>query len=166
MFDTVSRFWDNSVRNMKATNLVCEFLRYAVVGGIAFVADFGVMVATAETVFRPFSCGVYLSVACGFLAGLSVNYVLSIRYVFTDASCAGKGRTLGAFLAFGTIGLIGLALTEFGMWVGVAVLGVHYTLVKAVVTVLVLLWNYLARRVIVFGGGLDVTAEGDCHEEK
>ena len=40
------------------------------------------------------------------------------------------------------------------MWLGVSVLGIHYTLVKIVVTGGVLLWNYLARRLIVFGGAI------------
>ena len=36
-------------------NLLMEFLRYAVVGGLAFVADFFSLVAAQELMFKNFS---------------------------------------------------------------------------------------------------------------
>ena len=98
--------------------------------------------------------GLYAAVVCGFVVGLAVNYYLSLKFVFTSPDYANRGRSISAFLAFGVIGLVGLLLTELGMWLGVSVLGIHYTLVKVVVTGGVLLWNYLARRLIVFGGSI------------
>lgn len=128
-----------------------EFLRYAIVGGIAFVADFCVMVAAEEYLFKSIEPGVYCAVILGFLAGLSVNYALSLRFVFRRSDYAERGRSPLAFLAFGVIGVIGLGLTELGMWIGVSLLAVHYTIAKIVVTGGVLAWNYLARRIVVFG---------------
>ena len=131
---------------------VGEFLRYAVVGGVAFVADFAVMVAVAELVFKASVPGVYAAVACGFAVGLVVNYLLSLRFVFRASDYSERGRSVGAFVVFGVIGAIGLGFTELGMWLGTDVLSFHYTLVKVVVTGSVLVWNYLARRIAVFGG--------------
>lgn len=131
-----------------------EFIRYVVVGGISFVADFIAIVFFEEALLKPYSWGIYAAVVFGFIVGLVVNYALSLKFVFTSPAYAGKGRSPTDFLLFGLIGLVGLALTEFGMWIGVSVLGVHYTLVKVVVTGCVLLWNYLARRLIVFKGAL------------
>ncbi len=128
-----------------------EFARYAIVGGVAFLADFGTLVLVQETALRTFEWGVYVSTVMGFLVGLAVNYVLSLKFVFTRDGDAGKGRTAGAFLAFGAIGLIGLAATELGMWVGVEILEWNYRVVKFLVTGLVLAWNYLGRRIFVFG---------------
>ena len=130
--------------------LVGEFLRYAVVGGLAFLVDFATLVAAQELLFGRLACGVYLSTVCGFVAGLAVNYVLSLLFVFTQAKDRGKGRSVGAFLVFGVIGLLGLFWTELGMWIGVAVLGLDYRLVKVFVTAAVLLWNYLGRKLIIF----------------
>lgn len=128
-----------------------EFIRYVVVGGIAFAADFGVMVAVEEFFLKKFASGVYIAVVCGFIAGLAVNYVLSLRFVFIDDDYAGHGRSFTAFVVFGLIGVIGLLLTEIGMWIGTSILTIHYTIVKIFVTGAVLAWNYLARRFIVFG---------------
>ena len=135
-------------------SMVKEFLRYVVVGGISFVADFATIVALEETLLKAFSWGLYAAVVCGFIVGLAVNYYLSLKFVFTSPDYADRGRSLAAFLTFGVIGLVGLLLTELGMWLGVSILGIHYTLVKVVVTGGVLLWNYLARRLIVFGGSI------------
>lgn len=130
--------------------LVLEFLRYAVVGGIAFLADFGTLVGCQELVFKSYSWGVYVATVCGFVVGLAVNYILSILFVFTQAKDRGKGRSFGAFVVFGVIGLVGLALTELGMWIGIEGLGWNYRVVKILVTGAVLMWNYLGRKLIIF----------------
>lgn len=131
-------------------NLLMEFLRYAVVGGLAFVADFCSLVAAQELMFENFSWGIYAATVIGFVVGLAVNYVLSILFVFTQAKDRGKGRSFGAFVVFGLIGIIGLGLTEFGMWVGVEILTLNYMVVKVVVTGAVLAWNYLGRKLLIF----------------
>ena len=130
--------------------LASEFLRYAMVGGVAFLADFGTLVCVQELFLSRLACGVYIATVCGFIVGLAVNYVLSLAFVFTRADDRGKGRTVGAFLIFGIIGLLGLALTELGMWIGVELLAWNYMFVKIFVTGVVLFWNYLGRRVLVF----------------
>ena len=131
-------------------NLLMEFLRYAVVGGLAFVADFFSLVAAQELMFKNFSWGIYAATVIGFVVGLAVNYVLSILFVFTQAKDRGKGRSFCAFVVFGLIGIIGLGLTEFGMWVGVEILTWNYMVVKVLVTGAVLAWNYLGRKVLIF----------------
>ena len=130
--------------------LISEFLRYVVVGGVAFLADFGTLVLAQETVFKHVSGGIYVSTSLGFVVGLFVNYVLSLMFVFTQPKDRGRGRSVGAFLVFGAIGIVGLGLTEFGMWLGVSVLDWNYMFVKAFVTGVVLFWNYLGRKILIF----------------
>ena len=132
--------------------LIGEFLRYAVVGGIAFLADFGTLVAVQELFLKGMAGGVYIATACGFAVGLAVNYALSLWFVFTQKKDRGKGRSLGAFLMFGVVGLLGLGWTELGMWVGVALLGWNYRIVKILVAGAVLVWNYLGRKILIFNG--------------
>lgn len=131
---------------------ISEFLRYAVVGGVAFVADFGTLVTSQEIYLKSFSSGVYIATVLGFLVGLTVNYALSLWFVFTSEKDRGKGRSLGAFLVFGVIGLLGLGWTELGMWLGIELLHLNYMLVKVFVTGAVLLWNYLGRKILIFNG--------------
>ena len=130
--------------------LLSEFLRYAIVGGIAFVVDFGTLVASQEIYLKSFSSGVYIATVLGFVVGLAVNYALSLWFVFTSERDQGKGRSFGAFLLFGVVGLLGLGWTELGMWLGIGCLHWNYMLVKVFVTGAVLVWNYLGRKVLVF----------------
>lgn len=135
---------------MKYSSLFSEFFRYGIVGGIAFLADFGALVGTKELLFRDWSSGVYVAAVVGFVVGLVVNYWLSLLFVFTAQKDRGKGRSWGAFLVFGIIGVVGLGLTELGMWVGVELLAWNYMIVKMLVTGAVLMWNYLGRKLIIF----------------
>lgn len=130
--------------------LFWEFMRYVVVGGVAFVVDFGTLVACQELFFGQFQWGLYAATAAGFFTGLATNYALSLLFVFTQAKDWGKGRSVGAFAVFGIIGALGLLWTELGMWLGVDVLGWNYMLVKVFVTGAVLVWNYLGRKLLIF----------------
>lgn len=130
--------------------LVAEFLRYVVVGGIAFLADFGALVAAQELFLKNLSYGVYIATALGFFVGLAVNYVLSLLFVFTQAKDRGKGRSVGAFLVFGLIGALGLLWTELGMWIGIDLFKWNYMIVKILVTGAVFMWNYLGRKILIF----------------
>lgn len=134
----------------KLKTLAGEFLRYGVVGGIAFIADFGSLWLTREYVFQNLRYGVYFATAAGFVVGLIVNYILSLKFVFTQAKDKGKGRDVKSFLIFAIIGIIGLGLTELGMYLGVEKLGIHYLIVKCFVTAAVLIWNYAGRKIIIF----------------
>ncbi len=141
------------MRKEHLKTLVGEFLRYVVVGGVAFVVDFGTLVFCQELYFERFAWGVYAATVFGFCAGLTVNYILSLAFVFTQAKDRGKGRSFGAFLTFGAIGLLGLLWTELGMWFGIEVLAWNYRLVKVLVTGAVLVWNYLGRKILIFKQG-------------
>ena len=127
-----------------------EFLRYCTVGGIAFLADFGALVLAQELFLKEFVIGVYVATALGFVVGLSVNYTLSLWFVFVQEEYGRKGRNVGTFIVFGVIGLVGLLWTELGMWIGVECLEWNYMIVKVLVTGAVLGWNYLVRKILIF----------------
>ena len=94
--------------------------------------------------------GIYAATATGFGVGLAVNYALSLLFVFTQPKDRGKGRSVGAFVVFGIVGLLGLLWTELGMWLGIEILEWNYMLVKVFVTGAVLVWNYLGRKILIF----------------
>jgi putative flippase GtrA len=155
----VHSLWASAKRKCRKLLPSCgeEFARYAVVGGIAFAADFGTMVLAQECLLKRFECGIYFSVMLGFFVGLIVNYVLSLCFVFTKDRYADKGRNVGSFLLFGIIGAAGLGWTELGMWLGVRVFSWNYMFVKILVTGAVLAWNYLGRKWLVFNGAKEVS---------
>ena len=141
----------------KFIGLIPEFLRYAVVGGIAFLFDVGALVFCREIIFKGSGSETVMavSVAVGFATGLIVNYALSMLIVFKNAEQQKKGKTVKAFVIFLIIGLIGLGLTELGMYVGIKIVGsagLWYLLVKCFVAGIVLVWNYVGRKIFVFKG--------------
>ena len=131
--------------------LIKEFSRYLVVGGTAFLVDYGVLFLFGHYVFQNLGdMGVYLATALGFLAGLTYNYILSLAWVFRGAKERNQGKSVGGFLLFAIIGVIGLLLTEGGMYIGYQLLQIHYMIVKLFVAAFVLLWNYGARKLLIF----------------
>ncbi len=141
----------------KLRQLILEFLRYVLVGGVSFLVDAGVMAALKEVFFKE-NCTeaqMALCVAAGFLAGLLANYLLSCAFVFCTSEQRARGRNLRAFLIYFIVGIIGLGITELGMYIGVSIVGsdgLWYLLIKCFVAGVVLIWNYAGRKIFVYKG--------------
>ncbi len=132
-------------------DLILEFFRYCVVGGIAFLVDFGILHLFYSVIIgEEQRHSLFVSTALGFVGGLIVNYILSLVFVFLKSKSEKKGRNLKAFIVFFVIGIVGLALTELGMHFGVKVIHINYMLVKIAVTGVVLTWNYIMRKILIF----------------
>ena len=93
----------------------------------------------------------YLLAACaGFVVGVAVNYALAIRFVF-------RFRRLhsvpGEFAVFVLVGVVGLALNAALMAFAVEVLHRHYLVGKALAAAATFLFNFEARRRLLFRPG-------------
>jgi putative flippase GtrA len=128
---------------MKLKPLIIQLFRYGIVGGIAFVVDYGSLWLLTEQCHLPY----LWSAAIAFLLGLTCNYVLSTRWVFGESKLK---NPWAEFAAFALIGIVGLGLNELIMWGFTDGLHFHYMLSKIVSTVIVFFWNFLARRFLVF----------------
>jgi len=119
-----------------------QLFRYFLVGGTAFAVDFGLLWGLTE-------CGVHylLSGACSFAAGLSVNYLLSVAWVFRDRALRSR---LAEFAGFAAIGIAGLGLNEAILWGATEVARFHYLFSKIIAAVAVFLWNFAARKYLLF----------------
>lgn len=141
------------MKKLLSMALIKEFLRYVVVGGISFLADFGTLTLFEEVFFKerePWQ--IFISTAAGFIVGLAVNYILSLVFVFRAEDNNGSGKSVGAFMIFALVGVIGLGITEGLMHLGVNILHFHYMLTKIVAAGIVLVWNYLGRKILIFKG--------------
>ena len=138
--------------NIKGVGL--EFFRYVLVGGLAFLIDAGTLYLMQTYLLYPWgTTGILISTAIGFIVGLVFNYILSNLYVFKKIDNKVKKQPVRSFIIFAIIGIIGLILTEIGMYAGVKLCGQNYYMfVKVVVATVVLLWNYIARKVFIFKG--------------
>ena len=155
---------------MKQTKkqLFWEIFRFLLVGGTATIVDYAVAYALYRWVLPPSVIGgewsIILSTALGFAAGLAVNWALSITFVYKAVMDERQSRSAKSFLIFTAIGLIGLALTEVGMYFGVKLLPEitlfgsttflseqwKWWICKVVMTLAVLVWNYIARKMLIF----------------
>lgn len=145
------------MKKLLARNNIFEFIRYIFVGGFSAVVDMGVLYIMTEFVFDGEKDGIALtlSVAAGFIFGLIVNYLLSQLIVFTSKSQREKGKRAGAFLIYAAVGLIGFALTELLMHIGMLFVsheGLWYILLNCFVKGIVLVWNYVGRKIFVYKG--------------
>ena len=129
-----------------------ELLRYGIVGGISFLADFLLLYILRETVCSGSMAGLYLAAVGGFLGGILVNTCLSVRFVFRAPSVVQRrrGRNMRDLMIIVCIGVIGLLLTELGMFIGVELFWLNYLFVKVIVAGVVMFWNYAARKIWVF----------------
>lgn len=153
-------------------DLVASFLKYLVAGGIAFVVDFTALML-CKTVL-----GIHylLASVIGFSLGLIVTYICSNTFVFSQRKMGDK--QVAEFSIFAIIGVVGLLLTMLFMWLFVDVCGgmweltgiaqltdYCYSLVgghplgtvncvvalsKLLTEALVLLWNFGARKIILY----------------
>ena len=141
----------------KRKKLLFEFLRYAVVGGISALVDMGVLWLVTEFVFDGINTGwrLAISVAAGFVVGLAVNYILSNIFVFISKEQQSQGKNVKAFIIYLVVGLSGFGLTELMMLLGmlfVSKAGVWYLVLNVFVKGVVLVWNYVGRKIFVYHG--------------
>lgn len=120
-----------------------QFSRYVVVGGLAFMIDFGSLYTLTE-----FAGYHYLiSAAVAFLLGLLTNYCLCRLWVFDRRTMESAPLE---FLIFAVIGIVGLGLNEAIMWFVGEVVHLHYLIGKVISASIVLIWNFGARKLILF----------------
>ncbi len=127
----------------KSSRLVIQFLRYVVVGGIAFLFDFGFLYLFTGIM----NIHYLVSAALAFLIGLTVNYLLSIFWVFDKRTMENQ---MAEFLIFAVIGLVGLGLNEGFLWFFTGFIGLYFMYSKLISTFFVLIWNFSARKLFLF----------------
>lgn len=132
---------------MKNRVRVKEFLKYSLVGGITFLADFFILWIVHRVLLDRKSWGLYVGTAFGFIGGMLVNHLLSVKFVFQNVE---NGKNLKKFMMSLLVGLVGLALTEFGMFIGTGYFHIRYEIVKILVTAGVFVWNYMERALWVY----------------
>ena len=154
--------------------LIKEILRFLLVGGLATLLDFGIYELCRFVLFIGLSNNVnlILSTSLGFIFGNIVNYILSIIFVFKGAKEDKSTQTIKAFLIFTIIGVIGLGikvLVQTGGnylmsliidWLFNNIFNFSYsvwvwlldTFVYCVATLIVLIWNYIGRKIFIFKG--------------
>ena len=143
LIDRLKTFNMNTIFYENTDNIAVQLFRYVFVGGIAFVVDWGMLVMLHEML----NVNVFVATAMAFVFGLFVNFFLSKIFVFKEKS--EKTNAIGEFVTYGIIGMSGLGLTEVIMWI-LLNLSITYMFAKVIAATIVLLWNFIARKIILY----------------
>lgn len=126
-------------------SILGQIWRYFLTGGLAFVVDFGLFAICLYA----FEWHYLVSNLVGLIAGLVVNYWISIRWVFAACKRSVSNRTL-EFSMFALIGILGVLLNQALMWLQVDFLEILPMLAKFISAAIVLLWNFGIRKIFLF----------------
>ncbi|MCI8425278.1 MAG: GtrA family protein [Adlercreutzia sp.] len=124
--------------------LVQQFMKFGVVGIIAFAIDYGLMVLLTEA----FGINYLISATVSFIVSVVFNYLASMRYVFTHKEGLSRRRE---FVIFVVLSTVGLGLNDALMWLGTSLLGISYLIVKIGATAIVMVYNFVTRKVFLDG---------------
>lgn len=128
------------MKNVFHKYLFLQLFRFLIVGIAVFLADYLFLIIFVEFFGLHYLLGSMLS----FLIACSINYDISMRFVFRRRSNLTKRQSLVVFFVLSFIGLI---LTEFLMYMFVSWVGMQYYVAKIFVTVVVMLWNFVSKKV-------------------
>ena len=123
-------------------HLISQFLKFGIVGIIAFVIDYGLMVLLTEA----FSVNYLLSATVSFAVSVVFNYVASMRFVFMHKEDLSRTRE---FVFFVVLSVIGLGINDLLMWLCTDYVGISYLISKLIATAVVSMWNFATRKVFL-----------------
>lgn len=126
--------------------VLAQLARYSLVGGIAFIVDFGLFALCLYALEWHY----LLANLMGLTAGLTLNYALSIKWVFSDCKRRLEKRKLAEFSVFAIVGIIGVGINELLMLLLVDFSNVQELFSKMIAAIIVLLWNFCGRKLILF----------------
>lgn len=120
--------------------LINQILKFGVVGGIAFVIDYGILFLLAKVV----GLNELISAAISFIISLTFNYFLSTKWVFEA-----KKQTPKEVIIFVLLSVVGLGINEVLIYLGTKKLGIDVMIVKLFATAIVMVYNFITRKLIL-----------------
>ena len=122
--------------------LFLQTFKFSLVGGIAFIIDYLVLIFCKEVL----NLNILIGSSISFSISLIVNYFLSINYVF-DVNKNDKRRK--KFILFIIFSIVGLLLTLLIMWFGTNILKINYLIAKILATFIVMCFNFITRKIFL-----------------
>ena len=141
---------------------LCEIARFVIVGGIATVIDLfvmGLVLYAFEPALYPKFYNIWIGggdpstlatvigTGTGFVVSLVFNYILSVLFVYEDK---GNSKSVKGAILFAVFSIIGMLINMGGMWLGYDVCGINEWVTKIIMTLVVLVYNYITRKLFIF----------------
>ena len=121
--------------------LLNQILKFGLVGGTAFVIDYVLLYFCTEFLHIHY----LISSIISFTVSVIFNYILSIKWIF-DVK---KKQDVKDFVIFIILSVIGLGINSLIMYVMVEKFGVYYMLSKIVSTAVVMVYNFITRKIFI-----------------
>lgn len=131
--------WSDYVRDALNKTSTQQFMKFAAVGIFSFMVDWLLLVILTEG----FGIDYLVSTTVSFLVSVSLNYALSMKYVFEHRDDMSRKRE---FTIFAILSCIGLGLTDVLMFAGVTILNIAYQAMKVIATFCVTWYNFFTRK--------------------
>ncbi|MBE7019070.1 MAG: GtrA family protein [Ruminococcaceae bacterium] len=125
--------------------MMLQILKFGVVGVIAAIVDYGVLIGLKELLYME----VLIASAISFCASVVVNYLLSMAFVFQS----NKQNKLKEFILFVLLSVGGLCLNELILWIAVYFSSVYYLVAKLFATMIVMVYNFVTRKIFLESKG-------------
>jgi putative flippase GtrA len=122
-----------------------QFFLYLIVGGLSFLVEISTFVALRRAAMPVIPASVM-----SFIVATVANYLLSIVLAFER----GRFRRHVELTRFLVVVLVGLTLNTMLVWFFVYPLTIRPTVAKIAAVPIVLIWNYLGRRVLIFDSSI------------
>lgn len=126
---------------MNYYELFIKFFKFGLVGISGTAVDFGVTYLLKEKG----KLNKYFANSCGFMVAVSTNYIFN--RIFTFAS---HGDIAAQYFKFVAIGLIGMGLNNYFIYIFDKKFGFNFYFSKLLATLIVMIWNFGANYLFTF----------------
>lgn len=122
--------------------LLNQIIKFGIVGVLAFCIDYGTLFILVQYL------GIYYLIASAISFTISVifNYIFSMKFVFVRRDDISRKKE---FVVFVTLSIIGLLINQVIMWFSVDVLNIFYMFSKIIATAVVMIWNFVSRKLFL-----------------
>ena len=123
-------------------DLFKQIIKFGVVGGLAFIIDYALLYILTEYGH----IDVLFSSTISFSVSVIFNYICSLKWVFNPS----QPQHFKDFIFFVILSVVGLGINQLIMWFGINQLGIYYMLVKLLATAIVMIYNFITRKIFLF----------------
>lgn len=134
----------NKLFRKNTDNIFLQMFRYLFVGTASFLIDFFIYIGLIEI----FNVNYLISAAIAFAISVMANYYLSTSWVFNQSNIENRVIEFNLFIL---ISIMGLVFTEILLFIFIDWLSIGYIISKIIASILVMFWNFSARRVMFYG---------------
>ncbi|SFH94191.1 GtrA family protein [Pisciglobus halotolerans] len=122
--------------------LVSQIIKFLFVGGTAFIIDYSLLYILTEFI----GFNYIISAAISFIISTIYNYIASMYWVFVSKYTSNRQKELKIFILLSISGLI---INQILLAILVEQFYIHYMISKIVVTIIVMIWNFITRKIFL-----------------